>query len=441
MQPATNRKHASEHLSTEQLYREHGRFVARLLVRLGVPADALDDTVQEVFLTVHRLGGYEFGRAKPTTYLATIACNAAASQRRVSRVRRTRVSEHAPEELPSADSDPLRTLEARAELSRLDDVLSRLDPNLRNTLLRADGEGESCVEIANATQVPLGTVYWRLDRARKKFLEAWSKVGTLPPRRAGERRLAALMGLLVPSRAGRWQPPRMWQALGGKLGLSFAAGLGAVAVSWLAFTGTPAQQPVTSAPAPTAQHTLAPTVQPLAIRDSEVAELNANESAVDQHGVELTSAAPTSAPRARARTRATGSTATRSSTSDAALLAAASASALPSEAARSAAPEPEDEQADATRERAALQTEMLELARAERLLERHPHDALAIVRKLKAAGGAPYLREERDYVELMALLGSGERSAGRLRAQAFLHAYPASAFAPRVRTRAELPAQ
>ena len=48
-------------------------FVAAFVMRLGVTKEAVDDVVQEVFLTAHRLGGHTTGAAKPTTWLAEIA--------------------------------------------------------------------------------------------------------------------------------------------------------------------------------------------------------------------------------------------------------------------------------------------------------------------------------------------------------------------------------
>jgi RNA polymerase sigma-70 factor (ECF subfamily) len=172
-------------LSTEQLYRAHRPFVARFLTRLGVQPQALDDAVQEVFVTVHKRGGYVLGPAKPTSYLATIAINTAAAQRRTSRMHAARQCEQAPEELASPGDDPVHALETQQELQRLERALAKLDPALRSTLLRADGEGESCVAIADATAVPVGTVYWRLVCARKKFREALRRVDR--SRRAGER--------------------------------------------------------------------------------------------------------------------------------------------------------------------------------------------------------------------------------------------------------------
>src|SRR5215471_280777 len=115
-------------VSAERLFKEHAAFVARLLYRLGVASDELDDAVQKVFLVVHRNGGYLPGPAKPTTYLANIAVRAASSHRRRSLARRNRVDSRLPEKLAGGKS-PIEILE-QSETSRLLEMaLDRLEPD------------------------------------------------------------------------------------------------------------------------------------------------------------------------------------------------------------------------------------------------------------------------------------------------------------------------
>lgn len=168
--------HTERDLSAAELFREHSPFVARLLYRLGVPAHAIQDTVQEVFLVVHQRGGYRPGPAKPTSFLAMIASNAAAQQRRKARTQASRFDSCEPDQLRATGGDPARALETNDDLRRLQAALDKLEPELRTTLLLADGEDETCVSIAEAMQVPVGTVYWRLHQARKKFQRALATV-------------------------------------------------------------------------------------------------------------------------------------------------------------------------------------------------------------------------------------------------------------------------
>jgi RNA polymerase sigma-70 factor (ECF subfamily) len=388
------------YLSTEQLYRAHRPFVARFLTRLGVAPEALDDAVQEVFVTVHRRGGYVLGPAKPTSYLATIAVHTAAAQRRSTRRSAARRGEQEPEDLAARGGDPGEVLETQQELSRLDRALSKLDPTLRDTLLAADGEGETCVEIADATSVPLGTVYWRLDRARKKFREAL---------RVDDGRQRRHVGMLVAWLGGDW-----WR-LGKKLGLGGTLGAASL-FAGLSLFGMREHAPV-------ARPSKAPMQQVHRAAESNVSvqrAVPAEAPAAQPPRVEvaLTSSSLEHTPRPAARTHHPRVV----------------TAAAPSEAPRPvvAAPEPPP----ARRQQPARElSEAAQLARAEAMLAAQPRQALALVRELDGRENANYLREERDYIELMALLALGEQEAGRARARAFLRAYPASAFARIVQAR------
>jgi RNA polymerase sigma-70 factor (ECF subfamily) len=160
------------HLNADELFRQHGRFVARFLLRLGVAPEDLEDVVQEVFLVVHAQGGYAPGPAKPTSWLGCIALKAASTDRRRRRSARDRRSPEQPEELDSPELNPAQRLEQRERQRTFEAALATLSPVLRATLLLADREGESCGSIAASMGVPLGTVYWRLHQARRTFKRA-----------------------------------------------------------------------------------------------------------------------------------------------------------------------------------------------------------------------------------------------------------------------------
>jgi RNA polymerase sigma-70 factor, ECF subfamily len=159
-------------MSTEELFRSHAPFVARMLYRLGVPASELDDIVQEVFVVVHRLGGYEPGAATPTTYLANIAIKAAASARRKENTRRVRHTADSADDLTSPWRGPVQLLEIRDDMLELESTLAVLEPELRALFILVELEGERCADIAASQHIPVGTVYWRLHRARQRFQEA-----------------------------------------------------------------------------------------------------------------------------------------------------------------------------------------------------------------------------------------------------------------------------
>jgi RNA polymerase sigma-70 factor, ECF subfamily len=151
------------------LFRRHAPFVARLLHRLGVPTQEIDDVVQQVFVVVHRNGGYVQGPATPTSYLGAIAVKAASSARRRDGAQRSRQAGYSPELLASSGRDPVSLLEVRRELAQLQAALDEMDPDLRAVLVLTELEGESCSSIALSQGIPIGTVYWRAHRARKQF--------------------------------------------------------------------------------------------------------------------------------------------------------------------------------------------------------------------------------------------------------------------------------
>jgi RNA polymerase sigma-70 factor (ECF subfamily) len=180
-----------QHVDTEALFRSHASFVARFLYRYGVAVDELDDAVQEVFLVVHRNGGYWPGPATETSYLASIAVRAASTHRRRVRARRERSTEVAPDEVISAVRDPVQMLETHESLVRLQAALDRLDPDLRAILILVELEGESSKAVAASLRIPVGTVYWRLHRARKTFRSIVERLGAGAgePHPSGERRM------------------------------------------------------------------------------------------------------------------------------------------------------------------------------------------------------------------------------------------------------------
>src|SRR5690349_10078638 len=156
-------------MTTDELFRLHAPFVARLLHRLGVPTREIDDVLQQVFVVVHQNGGYVHGPATPTSYLGAIAVKAASTARRRDGAQRSRQTEHDPELLASAGRDPVSLLEVRRELLQLQAALDEMDPDLRAVLVLTELEGESCAAIAASQGIAVGTVYWRAHRARKQF--------------------------------------------------------------------------------------------------------------------------------------------------------------------------------------------------------------------------------------------------------------------------------
>lgn len=492
--------HQPEPISSDELFRRHAAFVARFLCRLGVDDDALDDCVQDVFMVVHRRGGYLPGPAKPTSYLAAIAVHTAADHRRRRGVQNARDAGNEVDAVASQNGDPAHCLEQREQLRVLQRALEKLDPTLQTTLLLADGEGETCVSIAAAMNVPLGTVYWRLSHARKKFrlalrtVQAAEGCGQPRPR-------AHAMGLMVLGgfgwrgsfeaallRMGSAPAPGDYDVARGLvrhrlLGRSAAtvarsavvttgkslfgvsswswpalgAGVMSVAAGVLiAPHPSPATEPSGSAPSmEVASSRVLSAINPLgseAIAASHRGDLSDLHS-VSSHASEAERRDSSRGRRAhqRGRDRSAVMSARTSPGRSSRTLGSSEASnartehggdgeALdaPSEQradgrtdASEARPE-QDAQAQAAAQHERLLVEAREIARAERLLSYDPEAALAVIQALRASPGSTYLREECDYVEVMALHQGDHDALARERGRVFLRRYPTSAFARRV---------
>jgi RNA polymerase sigma-70 factor (ECF subfamily) len=165
------------HHDAASLFRQHATFVANFLHRLGVGPTELDDLVQEVFLVAHRRGGFvEDGRARPTTWLAEISIRVASVARRSRRRSREQPDQESVLDAQSRDIDPARAFENQQALDRVQSALATLDDDRRAIFILFELEGESCAAIAAAFNIPVGTVYSRLHKARKLFMDAHTRL-------------------------------------------------------------------------------------------------------------------------------------------------------------------------------------------------------------------------------------------------------------------------
>jgi RNA polymerase sigma-70 factor (ECF subfamily) len=162
-------------IDAESLFRAHARFVARFCAHLRVPADAIDDHVQEVFLVAHRRGGFVPGEASATTWLARIALNVIGTRRRSFHRRREEPMDDVGES-PGFAPPPDRAVEATQALERVQRALDALDVDQRALFVLFEIEGHDCADIAAGLGVPIGTVYSRLHAARAAFTKAHEKL-------------------------------------------------------------------------------------------------------------------------------------------------------------------------------------------------------------------------------------------------------------------------
>ena len=162
------------------------------------PADA-EDLVQETYLRAYRgFGGFTEG-TNLRAWLYRILTNTYINSYRAAKRRPEIADVEDVEELylyhrlASPDGTPNRSAEEEALASFTDDevkaAIESLPDAFRIAVLLADVEGFSYKEIAEITDVPIGTVMSRIHRGRRalqkalhNFAEARGLVGTSPSR-------------------------------------------------------------------------------------------------------------------------------------------------------------------------------------------------------------------------------------------------------------------
>lgn len=164
-------------IDLETVYVSHRDHVWLTLQRMGVQRSDLEDVFQEVFVIVHkRLHTYR-PDAKLGAWLYGICLRAASRHRRRAFRRRERpdgVDLEPKDASPwqagtDAPDERLEALERQARLTRL---LDTLDPEHRAIVVMYEIEELSCAEIAELTDLRLGTVHSRLYNARRKLVVA-----------------------------------------------------------------------------------------------------------------------------------------------------------------------------------------------------------------------------------------------------------------------------
>ena len=148
-----------------------GRLVGRHTDRMwGVAVRTLGhrddaaDAVQEALLAALRGAGSFRGEASVRTWLNRIVVNTCIDRMRHERVRPT--VPLPPWELSDRGPDPATRLATRMEVT---DALALLPPEQRLAVVLVDMEGWALSEVAEATEVPLGTVKSRCARGRARL--------------------------------------------------------------------------------------------------------------------------------------------------------------------------------------------------------------------------------------------------------------------------------
>lgn len=146
------------------IFREHGRYVWRSLVYLGIPERDVPDLVQDVFVVVHRkLDGFD-GRSSMRTWLHGIAARVALADRRRARTRLEEVTGDPPTRQTDAHQEG--DVERARQRARLKEAITALPLDLRIVFVQVEIEAVPVKAIAQSLELPPKTVYSRLYKAR-----------------------------------------------------------------------------------------------------------------------------------------------------------------------------------------------------------------------------------------------------------------------------------
>jgi RNA polymerase sigma-70 factor, ECF subfamily len=159
--------HALVDRHSDALYR-----LACILV--GNDADA-EDVLQETFLgAVGQLKDFQ-GRSAVKTWLTRILINQAHNLRRSRRVRRATSVDDAPSNDRSlTHHSPADPVGHRMDIEKM---LATLAPEFREVLILRDLQGFTYDEIAQALNIPRGTVESRIHRARTTIRQRFQEYG------------------------------------------------------------------------------------------------------------------------------------------------------------------------------------------------------------------------------------------------------------------------
>jgi RNA polymerase sigma-70 factor, ECF subfamily len=156
---------ATPRVELHRLFKRHYDRIWRLLRALGVPENRVDDATQQVFLVyAERRNDVAIGSESSFLYGTAL---------RVAHNVRCAPYREIPSDVDGATLPDLPNLDELSDQKRardlLDRILEEMDPDLRTVFVLYEVEEFTVPEIAEMTDVPLGTAASRLRRAREQF--------------------------------------------------------------------------------------------------------------------------------------------------------------------------------------------------------------------------------------------------------------------------------
>jgi RNA polymerase sigma-70 factor (ECF subfamily) len=156
-----------------QIFKTYGRYVWRVLRRMGVPDADVPDVAQDVFMILRRKLHHVHSPAALRGFIYGIAVREASDQRRSARVRHETLTYAPPEQ--AIDAEQEGDLEKARAHALLHSALQRLDDEKRAVFVLYELEELEMREIAAAVGCPLQTAYSRLHAARRAVTAAFER--------------------------------------------------------------------------------------------------------------------------------------------------------------------------------------------------------------------------------------------------------------------------
>jgi len=144
------------------MYRQHAGFTWACLRRLGVPPSAMDDAMQELWVTAHRRLDSLRGVGATKAWLYGIARRIASHQRRTEVRHRRKID-------ALGQTAPTHVEADRESTLVVESILASLDARVREAFVLSELEGWTAPEIAAATGANTNTIYWRVRTARHQL--------------------------------------------------------------------------------------------------------------------------------------------------------------------------------------------------------------------------------------------------------------------------------
>jgi len=177
---------AGDRRSLDILLRRHYDKVHAVCRRIAGSSRDADDAAQEAMISIVK-GLHRFdGRSAFTTWIYRIATNAALDELR-KRNRRPALHTVTDDDGYTPEGiDPLseRTIESVSDRLAIDEALANLPEEFKATVVLRDVCDLDYAEIAEALEIPIGTVKSRIARARAQLIEQLGNHGDPPERQS-----------------------------------------------------------------------------------------------------------------------------------------------------------------------------------------------------------------------------------------------------------------